>query len=309
MKKTLVTGGSGNLGRLVAKKLRDKGVEVVQFDIPAAEPAEKEDGEVIISGDIRDKKLLEEIFATHKPDSIIHLASLLSGTSEADIETAWEINATASLDLMRMAMDKQVEKFFFASTLATYGAGVTDPLPEDEQQWPDLFYGATKVAVERLGVYFKLKHGMDFRCLRFPLVLSPYAPPGAMTAYPSHAFKAACTGEKSYVFPVSGHIGTSTLFIDDVISSIVDLCHADKTKLSRHVYSLHSYILKGEMVETAIQARYPDFKASYEINPAAEHMLSGLPDVVEDAFARKDWNWTPEYDFDKTVAKMFELFG
>jgi len=31
--------------------------------------------------------------------------------------------------------------------------------------------------------------------------------------------------------------------------------------------------------------------------------------VVDDGFARSDWDWMPEYDFDKTVAKMFELFG
>lgn len=308
MKKALVTGGSGNLGRLLSIELRSRGVEVLQFDIPAAEPESKYENEVIVSGDVRDKALLEKLLKEHKPDAIFHLASLLSGTSEADLEMAWEVNATASFDLMRLAMANNVGQFFFASTLATYGAGVTDPLPEDEPQWPDLFYGATKVAVERLGVYFKLKHGLDFRCLRFPLVLSPYAPPGALTAYPSHAFKAACNGESSYTFPVSGHIGTSTLFIDDVIASIANYNWADKAALNRHAYSLHSYILSGEMVEKAIKSKYPDFSADYAPIEAAEHMLSGLPDIVDDAHARADWKWMPEYDFDKTAAKMFELF-
>lgn len=309
MKKALVTGGSGNLGRLLSRSLRSRGTGVVQFDIPAAEPANKDPEEFIVSGDVRDTALLEKLIKEHKPDAIFHLASLLSGTSEADIEMAWQVNATASFDLMRLAMANDVGQFFFASTLATYGAGVSDPLPEDEPQWPDLFYGATKVAVERLGVYFKLKHGMDFRCLRFPLVLSPFAPPGALTAYPSHAFKAACNGETSYTFPVSGHIGTSTLFIDDVISSIVNYNWAEKAKLNRHAYSLHSYILSGDMVEEAIRGRFPGFKANYEPVAAAEHMLGGLPDVVDDAFARADWQWKPEYDFDKTAEKMFELFS
>ena len=308
MNTALITGGNGNLGRLLARQLRNRGVKVVQFDIPGSEPATPEADEQYVLGDVRDHELLAQLLTEHKPDAIFHLASLLSGTSEANLDDAWEINATSSFRLMRLAMEHQVQQFFFASTLATYGAGVSDPLPEDEPQWPDLIYGATKVAVERLGVYFKLRHGLDFRCLRFPLVLSPFAPPGAMTAYPSHAFKAACNGETSYVFPVSGHIGTSTLFLDDVINAIVTYTAADREKLRRHAYSLHSYVLSGDMVEAAIRERFPDFKAEYRPDAAAEAMLGGLPDIVVDTHAREDWGWEPEYDFDKTVASMFALF-
>ena len=63
------------------------------------------------------------------------------------------------------------------------------------------------------------------------------------------------------------------------------------------------------MVERAIQDRFPEFKADYRPVPAAERMLGGLPDVVEDQFARDDWQWSPDFDFDKTVNAMFELFA
>jgi len=63
------------------------------------------------------------------------------------------------------------------------------------------------------------------------------------------------------------------------------------------------------MVEQAIQNRFPDFKADYQPDPGAEHMLGGLPDVVDDQYARDDWHWSPDFDFDKTVNAMFELFA
>lgn len=308
-KKALITGGNGNLGRLLANSLRATGVATVQFDIPGSEPENPADEERIVIGDVRDQKLISETFDKHQPDAVFHLASLLSGSSEANPDDAWEINATSSYQLLKRSVDAKVKCFFFASTLATYGAGVTDPLPEQEQQWPDLFYGVTKVAVERLGVYYKLKHGLDFRCLRFPLVLSPFAPPGALTAYPSHAMKSACDGGNSFTFPVSGHIGTSTLFLDDVIQSIVSLAKADPARFTQHVYSLHSFVLTGEMIEQEIKKRYPAFKIDYDPQPAAEHMLGGLPDIVEDQAARADWDWQPQYDFDRTVSAMFELFS
>ncbi len=308
IKTALITGGNGNLGRLVGERLLNAGASIVKFDIPGSEPDSTVEGETIVTGDVRDQALLESLIIEHKPDAIIHLASLLSGSSEADTVSAWEINATASFHLLRMAHEHKVGMFFFASTLATYGAGVPDPLPEETAQWPDLFYGATKVAVERLGVYYKLKHGMDFRCLRFPLVLSPYAPPTAMTAYPSHAFKAAIAGESSFTFPVNRGTGMSTLFIDDVIKSIIEITAADRARLKQHVYSLHSYFVSAEMVADSIKEKYPEFVCEYEPVDAVEHMLSSLPDVLVDQHARDDWGWQPDFDYARTAATMFELF-
>ena len=171
MKKVLITGGNGNLGFLAAEMLAAEGVEIIRFDLPGSG---REGPGVEILGDVRDVDLLASAFIDHKPDSVIHLASLLSGSSEEDLDASWEINATTSFRLMRLAQDHELSgPFVFASTIATYGLDLPDPLPGDTEQWPLGLYGATKVAVERLGWYFKTKHGLDFRCLRFPLVFSP----------------------------------------------------------------------------------------------------------------------------------------
>jgi len=246
--------------------------------------------------------MLEE----HQPDIIYHLASLLSGSSEEDIEAAWAINANASFELLRAAMATSVSRFFFASTVATYGDGLSDPLPQDAEQWPSNFYGASKVAVERLGVYFKLKHGLDFRCLRFPLVISPFAPKTAVTAYPSHAIRAAHSGER-FVFPVSPEVGMSTLFLDDVISSIVQYSLAEATGLSRHSYNLHGYHVTAEAVATTIRRRFQNFQYEFAPDPVVEALLSGWPNVMADDVANKDWGWKPAFDFTQSADRMFEL--
>jgi len=81
----LITGGNGNLGRLVADKLLARGQHVVKFDIPGTEPATLQANETVVSGDIRDLDLLQKILAQHTPDTIYHLASLSSGSSKADL--------------------------------------------------------------------------------------------------------------------------------------------------------------------------------------------------------------------------------
>ena len=302
----LITGGNGNLGRLVGDELLARGARVIRFDIPGTTTSELGENNLVLEGDIRDSELINEIIDRHRPDTVYHLASLLSGSSEADISEAWEVNATASFNLFNCCQKFEVEKVFFASTAASYGPVDQDPMSLDYAQWPENFYGATKVAVERLGVYFKQKHGMDFRCLRFPLVVSPNAPKTAVSAFPSHAFKAAAAGQP-FSFPVSETTGMSTIFLDDVVSSIVDYMAAERHKLTQHVYNLHSYHLSAGIVAKAVKKRFPDFKFDFDPKPAVEHLISSWPDVVDDGSARTDWGWNPKFNFEESADRMYEL--
>jgi len=307
MKKVLITGGNGNIGVLIADQLLALGMEVVKFDIPGTEPASISEGETVAIGDIRDTALLESLIKQHQPDTIYHLASLLSGSSEADPTAAWEINASSSFQLLRLAHEHSVNTFFFASTLASYGEDLPDPMPEDTQQWPTNIYGVTKVAVERLGVYYKLKHGMDFRCLRFPLVFSPFAPAAAVTAYPSHAVKAACANQH-FTFPVSPSTGTSSMLLNDVVDGIVTFTQADKSKLKQHAYSLHGFHVTAEEVALDIKKRLPSF--SYEFKPQvmADTLIANWPNIITDQSARDEWGWQPKYDFLQSIDHLMQHF-
>ena len=38
-------------------------------------------------------------------------------------------------------------------------------------------------------------------------------------------------------------------------------------------------------------------------------MLTNAPDAMIDEGAARDWDWAPEYDFQKSAEAMFALFG
>ena len=305
-KTALVTGGNGNLGRLVAQNLEAMGTRVVSFDLPGSEGPHCDPRPAVVLGDMRDQSPLEDPLATHKTDVVIHLASMLSGSSEANPELAWDVNASSSIRLMRHCLDRNIGPFFFASTAATYGPDLASPVALNTPQWPENIYGATKVAVERMGVYLKLKQGFDFRCLRFPMVLSPSAPAGAMTAYPSHAIAAAARGD-TFVMPVAPDTGMSTLYLNDVTRSIVEICSAERAALTQHAYNLHSFMFTAQDLVEAIQSRFPGFSCTFTSGSPTDDLILRWPDVFDDSAARADWGWAPHYDFDATIEALVQF--
>lgn len=300
----LITGGNGNLARQLAAHLTANHKVILHDQVPPV-PDKALMGATFLTGDITNDEEVRSILETYRPDCIYHMASLLSGSSEVDRRRAWAVNATAGFELLEIAMECGVKRFFFPSTIATYGAGAADPLPEDFPQWPENLYGATKVAMERLGCYYYFKHGLDFRSVRLPFVISRHAPAGALTAYASQAFVKAASKQKM-VFPVEPHATVSTIYVKDVIAGILRLMEAPAEKLTRRVYNLHGFAPPASDIANAIKARVPDFEYTFVPHADAVRLTRALPAVMNDGAARSDWGWSPRFDLDKTADDFLE---
>ena len=301
MPRYLVTGAAGNLARQLVGALVEGGNEVLQLDL-SRPPQQPTDAAFEIC-DITDRPHLTAVLDRFQPECVLHMASMLSRSSEENPERAWQVNATASIHLLRDAMERGVQRFFFPSTNATYAGDIADPMPEDQAQWPTLIYGVTKVVVERMGVYLHAKTGFDFRAVRLPIVLSPYAPRGAATAYASHAFLAATRGEE-FVFPVTPAQTASSIYVRDVIDGVLRLLAADSDKLTQRIYNLHAFAPSVLQVANAIVERVPGFSFRYEPDVMAMDMIDPLPHVIVDASARADWGWAPRFDLAATADDM-----
>ena len=108
--KVLVTGGAGYIGGTVAGLLASRGHEAVVFDnlshsrrdlLPA--------GVELIEGELSDRRLLEEIFASAKGDGnpfngVLHFAALIEA-GESMVHPEWYLrNNTASTLALLEAM-------------------------------------------------------------------------------------------------------------------------------------------------------------------------------------------------------------
>jgi threonine 3-dehydrogenase len=304
----LITGGAGNVACRLTFELAADAAKIILVDRAERPLSATAPGCAFECADLTEPGRPESLVARHKPDVIIHLAAMLSGASEADRRAAWAVNADATFALLEGALAAGCRGFFFTSTLGTYGK-VPDPLPEDFPQWPTGIYGVTKVAGERLGVYYHEKHGLDFRGVRLPVLVSPDANPGAASAYASRVFVEAARNGR-YVFAVRPTTRVSTLYVRDAVEGIAKLVRAPAAKLSRRMYNLHGIAPTAREIADAAQARLPKADIRFDPKPEVVALIESWPAVMEDASARRDWGWSARFELPAMADDMVrELSG
>ncbi|MBL8793221.1 MAG: NAD-dependent epimerase/dehydratase family protein [Planctomycetia bacterium] len=301
----LITGGAGNLACQLTHLLAGPGVRLVLFDRADRPVADTAAGCIYVQGDLSQPADIQRIVAEQRPQIVLHLGSLLSGSCEADRQRAWQVNADGGFHVFEAAVAHGVRTLFFPSSLAAYGSPLPDPLPEDFPQWPTGLYGVTKVACERLGIYYHAKHGLDFRCLRLPAVISRFAPRGAASAYSSLAFVDGVQ-QGSYIFKVNPGTRVSTVYVKDALRAMVELVRAPADRLTRRVYNIHALALSAGEVAEAVRQRWPNADLRFEPDPQVAALIESWPARIVDDSARRDWHWQPSYDLPKLADDMIQ---
>ena len=302
-KTTLITGGAGNLACQLSFELNGLADQVILMDIAKEPVTRTAEYCEYVQGNLSDREHLRQILQQHRPHTIVHFASLLSGSSEKNRQLAWEVNMDGAFDLFELALEFGVERFFFPSSLASYGGKLPSFLSEDTPQWSDGLYGVTKLAIERLGVYYQRQHGLDFRCLRLPVVVSPFAPTGAASSYASRVFVEAVE-QGRYTFKVNPNTRASLMYVRDAINGIGDLMRASPDQLTKQVYNVHALSPSAEELADAVCKRISDVEIIYEPSQEVVTIVENWPDEIEDTSARKDWGWSPKFDLEAMADEM-----
>ena len=149
-KKVLVVGGAGYFGSHTCLVLAERGYAPVVFDNLSNGHAEFVRWGPLEEGDIRDRKRLDEVFAKHRPDAVLHFAALIEvGESVKDPVSFYENNVGGALNLLAAVLSAGVDAFVFSSTCATYGLPERVPMDETHPQAPINPYGRTKWIIEQ----------------------------------------------------------------------------------------------------------------------------------------------------------------
>ncbi len=153
----LVTGGCGYIGSHTVVRLLEAGAEVVIFDNLCNSKAAVIDrieriagkGPDLVIGDLRDKRAVQELFAYHHIDAVIHFAGLKAvGESEEKPLLYYDNNVTGSVVLFEEMARAGVRRLIFSSSATVYGNPECVRYREDMPVAPINVYGRTKLMVE-----------------------------------------------------------------------------------------------------------------------------------------------------------------
>ncbi|WP_077068205.1 NAD-dependent epimerase/dehydratase family protein [Ensifer aridi] len=144
--KVFVTGGSGFLAQQFIKMALAEGHEIRSFDI--AEPKE-DHGEEWISGDITDSEALETALQVHKPDTVVHLATVLTDVCANDPGRGTRVNCLGTANAFHAAYKTGVGRVIYASSVSALVPEGCDIKGDGRPLGPVSPYGATKACVFR----------------------------------------------------------------------------------------------------------------------------------------------------------------
>jgi nucleoside-diphosphate-sugar epimerase len=316
---TLITGAGGEIGHGLIERLHVAGHQIVTIDLAPLSP---ELSRLVVrefTGSITDASLLERVLAQFEVDLVFHLAALLSTRSEFTPLSAHQVNVDGTLTLLEFAQREGESHgrpvvFVYPSSIAAYG--LPDPatraaataVREDEWNQPQTMYGCNKLYCEHLGRYYSRHYKqlaadvtprIDFRCLRFPgLISADTEPSGGTSDYAPEMLHAAARGVPYACF-VRPDTRIPLMAMPDAIEALLQLANAPRAQLSLTAYNTTAFNPTAQEIHDAVERAFPGAAISWTVDEKRQRIVDSWPAGVDDSAARREWGFAPAFDFQK----------
>lgn len=167
--KILVTGGAGYIGSFMVKRLTKDNHKVIVIDSLERGHREKLDASIDLRvGNLLNKNFISSVLSSQKIDAIIHFAGFISMEESMRLpEIYFQNNTLATLNLIQVAVDNNINKIIFSSTAGVYGNPESVPISEEAKKSPENPYGESKLMVESILKWYNKIHGVSFAALRY----------------------------------------------------------------------------------------------------------------------------------------------
>ena len=321
----LVTGAGGEIGRgLIERLAQQPGRGIVTLDLTRLDESIVRLVDREITGSILDVGLLERVLAEYQVELVIHLAALLSTRSEFTPVAAHRVNVEGTLNLLEFAQHEAESHgrpvtFLYPSSIAVYGLPTIDiklqagKVKEDDWTHPTTMYGCNKLYCEHLGHYYARYYKqlaaetaagkVDFRCVRFPGLISAVTmPSGGTSDYAPEMIHAAAKGEPYACF-VRPDTRIPFMSMPDAVEALLQFAAAPRASLTRTAYNVAAFNPSASEVAQIVSRAFPGSNISWEPDAKRQEIVDSWPAEVDDSAARRDWGFAPRLDFQRAFAE------
>ena len=317
----LITGAGGEIGHgLIEQLSHQKERAIVTLDVSRLDASIASMVDREVTGSILERGVLDRILSEYQVELVFHLAALLSTRSEFTPITAHQVNVEGTLNLLEFAQQEGESHgrpvvFIYPSSIAAYGLPSVEVknragrVKEDEWAHPTTMYGCNKLYCEQLGTYYArhykqlaadtLSGKVDFRCVRFPGLISALTvPSGGTSDYAPEMIHAAAKGE-AYACFVRPDTRIPFMAMPDGVEALLTLAAAPRRKLTRTAYNVSAFNPSATEVRDKVLAAFPKAQISWQTDEKRQGIVDSWPAEVDDTAARQDWGFKPRYDFER----------
>jgi threonine 3-dehydrogenase len=313
----LITGAGGQIGHDLIGALVAAGHELVSTDLAPRPPSHAHAGGDWQRLDVTDAAAVQHLFTEARPELVFHLAAILSARGEADPRLAYDVNQTGTWNVLEACRRAKVGRLVFTSSIAVFGPApsgpLPDPTPDDVALHPTTMYGVTKVSGELLCAYYRQRHGIDCRGVRFPGLISAAMPGGGSSDYALFMY---VDGVRKGAYEAFARADTRIplMYMPDGVRALLELALADRDRLTRCIYNIAAMSPRADEIATSVRRAIPNAQFTYKPEPVRQGILDSWPRSLDDSAARRDWGWKHKFDLDgmtddlvPRIKRMLEL--
>lgn len=218
MKKVLVLGGNGFIGKNLVKHLIEYEYDVYSFDMKL--PMELDERVNYVEGDFFDDYTLQTVIKGM--DVIFHcICTLNPGNSNDKCIIGYERDLIQTIKLCSM-VEKKTKIIFASSGGTVYGNQDVLPISENCIPQPINHYGCLKLCIENVFHVFKIQQNLDCVVAR---IANPYGPGQDYkkgVGFIDAVIKRALSHEQVEVWG-TGEVVRDYIYIEDVCERLIDL--------------------------------------------------------------------------------------
>jgi threonine 3-dehydrogenase len=301
----MLTGAGGQIGRDLVTELltRAPDTSVVATDL---RPPASTDAPAQVTWrqlDVTDERATHALVADVKPDVVFHLAAILSAKGEKDPVLAYAVNQTGTWNVLEACRAAGVKRLVFTSSIAVYGPGLPDPTPDDVPLHPRTIYGCTKVAGELLCEYYTRRGWVDCRGVRFPGLISAAIPGGGSSDYALFMYTEGIQRGRYEAF-CRADTRIPLMYMPDGVRALADVAAAPRERLTRCIYNVAAFSPRADEIAASVIRALPGTTITYAPDPVRQGILDSWPRALDDAQARADWGWRPQYDLESMTSDL-----
>ena len=333
--KILVTGTAGFIGFHLAKRLLERGDEVIgldnindYYDVNlkygrlrelgiSKDAIERSPGihtpstvypkHRFYKMDLADREAMEKLFETEKFDAVCHLAAQAGVRYSLENPHAYiESNIVGFMNILEGCRNHGVTKLSYASSSSVYGLNKEQPFKTtDQTDTPVSLYAATKKSNELMAHTYSHLYGMQTTGLRFFTVYGPWGRPDMAPML----FTDAILNERPIKVFNNGNMSRDFTYVNDIVEGLTQVIDMAGDETSDSQYRLYN-------IGNNAPVKLMDFIETLERaigKKAQKHFMEMQPGDVESTYADvsgliEDFGYKPDTKLSDGIAAFVKWY-